>query len=117
MRFAGVESPEAADLLKGAEIIVGREYAAPLNKGEYYIEDLKGLKLVSAKGEILGLISDLVEGGGGYLAEVKLHSANAAACAEASANEKRFVPFRKEFFGDIEIEAGKIVLLEPWILE
>src|SRR5215469_8165000 len=44
MRFAGIENPEAAAALSGAEIITGREYAAPLNEGEFYVEDLKGLK-------------------------------------------------------------------------
>ena len=106
MRFAGIDSPEAARLLQGAQIIAGREFAAPLKKGEYYVEDLKGLEAVSGKGESLGHIIDVLEGGGGNLAEVELIS-----------GEKRLVPFRKEFFGDIDFENSKIVLLEPWILD
>ena len=47
----------------------------------------------------------MLEGGGGNLAEVKL-----------PAGEKRLVPFRNEFFGDVDLNGGKIVLLEPWIL-
>ena len=106
VRFAGIDSPEAAGRLSGAEIITGREYAAPLKKGEFYVEDLKGLEVVNGKGEALGHITDVVEGGGGSLAEVKLLS-----------NETRFAPFRKEFFGDVDFKKGKIVLLESWILE
>jgi 16S rRNA processing protein RimM len=105
MRFAGIDSPEAAAVLKGAEIIAGREYAAPLKEGEYYVEDLKGLKVVTGEGEPLGYINDVIEGGGGHLAEVKLLD-----------GEFRLAPFRKEFFGDISFEDGSIVLLEPWIL-
>jgi len=106
MRFAGIDNPEAAGRLGGAEIIVGREYAAPLNKGEYYIEDLKGLEVIDTEGKPLGHISDIVEGGGGQLVEVALLS-----------GEKRFAPFRNEFFGEVTLSDGKIVLLEPWILE
>ena len=106
MRFAGIGNPEAAAILNGAEIIVEREYAAPLNEGEYYVEDLKGLEVVSAAGELLGHICDVVEGGSGQLAEVELPS-----------GEKRFAPFRKEFFGDVSFEKGSIVLLEPWVLD
>ena len=106
MRFAGIDSPEAAGGLKGAEIIVGREYAAPLKEGEFYVEDLKGLEAVTGKGEVLGYVTNVIEGGGGDLAELTL-----------PAGEKRLVPFRKEFFGDVSLEEGKIVLLEPWILE
>ena len=106
MRFAGIDNPEAAESLKGAQIVAGREYAAPLNEGEYYVDDLKGLQVVSNKGETLGHICDVVDGGGGQLAEVKLIS-----------GEIRFAPFRKEFFAGISLEEGRIVLLEPWILE
>ena len=117
MRFAGIDNPEAAASLNGAEIIAAREYAAPLKQGEYYVEDLKGLEVVTVEGKTLGHISNVIEGGGGQLAEVTLLD-----------GEKRLAPFRKEFFGDINLgtpteqsegsplEKGKIVLLEPWIL-
>ena len=106
LRFAGIESPEAAALLNGAEIITGREFAAPLNDGEYYIEDLKGLEVVSLEGEPLGQITDIFEGGGGFLAEVSLFSGGT-----------KLVPFRKAFFGEIDFDLAKIKLLEPWILD
>ena len=106
MRFAGIDSPEAARLLNGAEIIVDREYAAPLKEGEYYVEDLKGLEVVTTEGQLLGHISDVLEGGGGQLAELLLPS-----------GEKKLAPFRNEFFGELRLGEGKIVLLEPWVLE
>ena len=106
IRFEGITSPEAAAALKGAEIIAGREFAAPLEKGEFYIEDLKGLLVTGADEKVLGQISDIIEGGNGSLAEVLLPS-----------NKKVFVPWRKEFFGEVDFKAGKIKLLEPWILD
>ncbi|MCL2069362.1 MAG: ribosome maturation factor RimM [Treponema sp.] len=106
LRFAGIDSPEAAKLLAGAEIIVERKYAAPLKEGEYYVEDLKGLELVGPQGETLGHIRDVIEGGGGNLAEIELPS-----------GERRFAPFRNEFFGEVKLKEGKVVLNEPWVLE
>ena len=106
MRFEGIDSPEAAALLKGAEIIAGREFASPLKDGEFYVEDLKALKVVSPEGNVLGQISNVVEGGNGSLAEVLLPS-----------GEKRFAPFRSEFFGDVDVKEGKIELLEPWVID
>ena len=70
------------------------------------MEDLKGLEVVDKDGLSLGNISAMAEGGGGDMAEIQLPS-----------GEKRFAPFRKEFFGDVDLEKGKIVLLEPWILK
>ena len=106
IRFTGVDSPEAARGLKGAEIIAPREQAAPLKEGEFYVEDLKGLEVRDPMGEILGRIINVVEGGGGDLAEVQLPG-----------GEKRLVPFRKEFFGEPCLQKGCIELLELWILE
>ena len=106
LRFAGIDSPEAAKLLGGAEIIVERKYAAPLKEGEYYVEDLKGLKVIGPQGEALWRISDVIEGGGGNLAEIEL-----------PCGQRRLAPFRNEFFGELNLKEGMVVLLEPWILE
>ena len=110
VKFHGVDSPEAAAALKGARLFVDRSQAAPLKEGEFYVEDLKGLKVIAESPleveEILGHITDIFEGGGGELAEIRLLS-----------GEIKLVPFRKEFIGDISIEKGRLILLERWILE
>jgi 16S rRNA processing protein RimM len=105
MKFRGIDSPEAAKALKGMEILVDREDAAPLRQGEYYIEDLKGVE-VCAGDEVLGEISAILEGGGGSLAELRLRT-----------GEIRLVPFRDEFFGDIDLVGRRAELLRRWILE
>jgi 16S rRNA processing protein RimM len=118
MKFAGIDSPEAAKTLGGAELVTGREQASPLKPGEYYVEDLRGLAVVAEAGdaaeavgsgqsaEILGYITGVVEGGGGDLAEVRLPT-----------GEHRFVPFRGEFFAPPDLDSGRIALLKRWILE
>jgi 16S rRNA processing protein RimM len=126
MKLSGIDSPEAAKMLVGAEMLADRSHAAPLKTGEYYIEDLKGLAVIAISaaepesggnlpelsacdnpehGSIVGYIADIVEGGGGFLAEVRLPD-----------GKLKFVPFRNEFFGDINLELGTAILLEPWIL-
>ena len=106
IRFVGIESPEPAAILSGSEIIADRKYAAPLNEGEYYVEDLKGMEVIRADGEKLGIVKNVIEGGGGDLVEVELPS-----------GQTRFAPFRKEFFGAPDFDKAAIVLLETWILE
>jgi len=114
MRFAGFDSPEAARKLTGAELLVGREDAAPLRPGEFYVEDLKGLDVVCgdaggdcAAGEVLGRIVSVIDAGGGDLAEIAL----------ARGGGTRLVPFRGEFFGDVDLEKGLAVLKNAWVLE
>jgi 16S rRNA processing protein RimM len=110
MRFEGINSPEAAKTLNGAQLIAGREQAAPLRKGEFYIEDLKGLPVISINGDMIGHVTDIVEGGGGELVEIRLSQ-------EQENTEKKLIPFRKEFFIEISPEKGKMVLNNLWILE
>ena len=106
VKFVGIDSPEDAALLKGLQVLVDREHAAPLSDEEYYIEDLKGLSLVFG-GEPLARVSDVVEGGGAELMEVVMNDGSGT----------RFIPFRKEFIGEIDPDAGTVVLLARWILE
>ena len=112
MRFAGVDNPQAAKALTGAELLAGRDQASPLQDGEFYIEDLKGLAVFAEKDEslpateLLGHITGIIEGGGGELAEIKLGS-----------GELRLVPFRQEFFAEIDLPGGKAILKNLWILE
>jgi 16S rRNA processing protein RimM len=106
VKLRGIDSPEAAKSLKGAEIVTDRENAVPLGPDEYYIGDLQGIAVVSPDGEVLGQVTDVLEGGGGNLVEMRLPW-----------GELRLVPFRKEFFGDVSPEQGRAVLLCRWILE
>ncbi|MDR1059524.1 MAG: ribosome maturation factor RimM [Treponema sp.] len=106
MKFRGVDTPEAAQSLRGAEIIIDRAHAAPLGEGEFYVEDLKGLAVLSESGERIGEIAGVLEGGGGELVELRLPS-----------GEVRLVPFRNEFFGDVDLPGGRVILLRRWVLE
>ena len=105
LKLKGIDSPEAAKALKGAEICIPRENAAPLDEGEFYIEDLRGIKACYGETSV-GVVSDIFEGGGGFLAEILLES-----------GEKRLVPFINEFFGEIDLAAGRAELKNTWILE
>ena len=127
IRFEGINSPEDAKTLNGAQLFVNRAEAAPLEDGEFYVEDLKGLNVFVNNNEILsfnsslnlctsvppcelfsiiGTITDVIEGGGGDLVEIELTD-----------GIKKLVPFRKEFFPDINPEKSRIILRNLWILE
>ena len=121
MRFAGFSGPEEVKALNGAELVIDRQDAAPLRPGEFYVEDLKGLAVFAANiqetGEgnteydssqaaILGTISAIFEGGGGDLAEIRLNN-----------GQLKLVPFRKEFFPDINPRNGFIMMRNLWVLE
>jgi 16S rRNA processing protein RimM len=58
-KFRGVDSRDAADLLRGASICVERHRFPPLEEGEFYVCDVIGARLVGPAGEI-GVIQDFV---------------------------------------------------------
>jgi 16S rRNA processing protein RimM len=70
------------------------------------VEDLRGLPVRNDRGEILGEILNVLEGGNGQLIELRLPG-----------GELRLVPFIREFFGEVDPEQGRAVLLHEWVLE
>lgn len=58
-KWAGCESKEAADALKGATVAVARGEFPPLAEGEHYLSDLLGSRVVNRSGETLGEVAGL----------------------------------------------------------
>jgi len=132
MKLAGIDSPEEVRTYNGWELVVPREYASPLGKDEWYIEDLKQCSLVygnknglaagAALTETVGTITDVLEGGAGYLIEVSLSES----CGVLADNVKRtssgkprtvLIPFNRDFIGTVDIGNRTVQLMHLWILE
>lgn len=105
MKLEGVDTPEAAATLRGAEIVVRRRDAAPLEPGEYYYGDLEGL-IVTFNGESIGRIAAILESGAHPLLEVTLVEGGNA-----------LIPFADQFFGPVDLAAGRIELIDGAVLE
>ncbi len=134
MKLAGINSPEEAAKYNRWEIVVPRKNAHPLQKGEWYIEDLKGCS-VWYKGEtagdtapatseevVVGTVTDVKEGGSGYLVEILLsESCNLLADNVIHTKNgdcrKVYVPFKDQFIGEVDVEKQKMQLMHLWILE
>lgn len=57
VHFKEITSDTAAQALRGASIMVSREFMAPLAAGEHYIESLVGMQVVDADtGEVIGIL-------------------------------------------------------------
>ncbi len=134
MKLVGINTPEEAAKFNRFEIVVPREYAHQLQKGEWYIEDIKGCSLwykgnaagepatALSENDIVGKVTDVKEGGSGYLVEILLSEG----CTKIGDNIKYtksgklrtvYVPFKNEFIGEVDVEAKRIQLMHLWILE
>ncbi len=72
LKFAGVDSIDAAKGLRGADLSIPREERGVLPEGQFFQSDLVGCKVVDAKdGRVLGVVEGFEQYGGPLLLDVK----------------------------------------------
>ena len=103
VKFAGVTTREAAEALNGVELFVDRSVLPdPEDEDEFYMADLIGLAVVTADGDEFGSVRAVHDFGAGDIIEIKPVSGPAAMYA-----------FTRETFPEIDIPAGRIVIVPP----
>lgn len=130
VKFAGINSDVDIKKYNGWEIVVPRKYAKPLQKDEWYITDLMNCSIVwngepaalDAPAQVVGTITNVLEGGAGYLLEVSLSESCTCISEElkftASGKPRKvLVPFNKEHVGKVDVKNGTVQLMHLWILE
>lgn len=63
LKFAGVDTVEEAEKLKGIEISVKKADLPPLPEGRFYIADILGMQVVTDEGRELGKVTDVFKTG------------------------------------------------------
>ncbi len=77
LKFAGVDSIDAAKRLRGADLWVPRAERGTLPEGEYFQSDLVGCRVLDGKdGRVLGVVEGFEQYGGPLLLEVKGEAGN-----------------------------------------
>lgn len=100
LKLKGIEDMNSAELLKGSLIKIERKDALPLNKDEYYICDLYGLKVFTEEDRFLGEITDIIETG----------SNDVYVIHDTSRSKDLLVPAIKQVIKQVDIEKGKMVV-------
>ena len=102
LKFAGIETPEDVQLLHNWTVEIPEEDARELEEGEYFLHDLVGLTLIDAEGRTRGVVTDVYEGGGGMLLNVK------------RGDGKEFeVPFAADLCTSVDLEAKRMIVNLP----
>ncbi len=134
MKLAGINTPEEAARFNRWQIVVPRKNARPLQKGEWYIEDLKGCLVwyketagstapVADSDEcVIGTVTDVTEGGSGYLVEILLSEGCSLLAKDIKFTKSGkirsvLVPFKEQFIGQVDVEHKRMQLMHLWILE
>ena len=110
LKLKALDSPEAAKMYATWDILVPREFASPLEEGEFYYCDLFGSVLLH-DGNRMGVVKSVIDNGASALLEIE--------CDPDEDGKKRtvLVPFLDQFIGDVDIKGKTIELKETWFFE
>ena len=94
----GIEDKDAADALRGTEVLVPRSALPPPAEGEFYWVDLEGLCVVNLDGADFGIVSHLFSTG-----------ANDVLVAQGE--RERMIPFvLPDYIRSVDFEAGVVTV-------
>ena len=94
----GIEDKDAADALRGTEVLVPRSALPPPAEGEFYWVDLEGLRVVNVEGTDFGIVSHLFSTG-----------ANDVLVAQGE--RERMIPFvLPDYIRSVDFEAGVVTV-------
>jgi 16S rRNA processing protein RimM len=101
LALEGVDSVEAAEGLRDQKLFVAREDLSALEDGEFYVEDLLGLRVEDASGRLLGRLTAVFDNGA--------HEVYAVGSGQAEI----LLPVVDGVVLRVEPEAGRIVVAPP----
>lgn len=101
----GVIEKNGADALRGMKLYIDRAALPETDGDQYYIEDLKGLRVVAKDGKEIGTVIDVVNYGAGDLIDIKPPS-----------GDNFYLAFTDDTVLDIDFETGVITAEFPEII-
>jgi 16S rRNA processing protein RimM len=106
-KIAGIDDRASAGTLTNAALYVPRASLPDVEGDEFYRADLIGLAATNEAGEAFGSVVNILNFGGGDILEI--------ACGESC--ETLLLPFTKEVFPRVDIEAGLLTVVPPFGIE
>ena len=100
VRLDGVETREAALVLKGCDVGVPRAVLPRARAGEIYQADLVGLDVINRDGVVLGRVIEVADFGAHPLLRVARPGAAAAG--------ERLIPYVAAVVDEVELDAGRL---------
>lgn len=97
-RFAGVDTRDDAEALRGATVSVARDVLPPLEPGEYYLCDLVGAEVVGPHGVV------------GTVAEVRIHPSVDSMIIRTADGRMLEQPIADAWVERVDTEAGRVEL-------
>lgn len=98
----GVADRNEAERLRGTKLYIDRNAMPETDDGEYYIEDLKGLRVIDKDGKEIGTVLSIENFGASDLIDIKPLS-----------GASFYIPFTDDTVLDVDFESGAITVEMP----
>jgi 16S rRNA processing protein RimM len=99
LRLDGIDDRTAAEALRGQELVVPRTEAVPLPEGQFYWDQVLGLRVEDTAGQLLGTVADILETG-----------ANDVYVVRGGPRGEVLIPAIKDVVRAIDPAAGRMVV-------
>ena len=107
LKFKTIDQLNDVERFKGKDLLVHRDHAVKLQKNEFFIVDLVGLKVESDDGMDLGVLTDVLQTGANDVFVAKMPDGNEV-----------LIPYIDQCVPEIHPETGKVVVhLLPGLLD
>ena len=107
LKFKTIDQLNDVERFKGKDLLVHRDHAVKLQKNEFFIVDLGGLKVESDDGMDLGVLTDVLQTGANDVFVAKMPDGNEV-----------LIPYIEQCVPEIHPETGKVVVhLLPGLLD
>jgi len=105
LQLEGVPTPEAAEALRGSEVLLEPAQLPPLGEGEYWERDLLRLEAVDLAGAALGRVVEVVD------------TADVPVLVVRGKGEEIYVPFVAPYVVEVDLAGGRVVVAPPEVAE
>lgn len=102
LKLAGIDSIEAAETLRGAELRIPESQLAALPEGSYYYHQLAGLQVDDERGSMIGVVESVMETG-----------ALTRVLVVRTPEGETLLPFADAFVRSVDLRRGRIVAMRP----
>ncbi|MBI1275485.1 16S rRNA processing protein RimM [bacterium] len=104
VQFPGVRDRNAAEALKGMKLYTLAEHLPETEEDEFYIEELRGMRVVDAAGKPLGVVQAVLQYGAGDILDIAF---------DDPLRKGEMVSFTKANFPHIDVSARQITFTPP----
>jgi 16S rRNA processing protein RimM len=100
-KFRGIDSISDAEMFVGYEVRIPAESLPKLETGWFYTFQLKGSRVFTVEGEFIGILTDVLDTGGGEILKVDRDE------------EETLIPFAQSYLREIDVDQQRIVVDLP----